>query len=105
MYLNHGDGIQVFSDCLILNNVCNSNGFGSDGAGIHAISKDNRIEGNNVSGNDRGIDVDDAGNLIIRNSASGNTFNYSINGVQTIGPIVNATGVITSTNPWANFSY
>ena len=76
------------------------------GAGIHATAADNRIEGNNVTDNDRGIDVDTAGSLIVKNSASGNgppaTDNYVITGTQTIGAIVTATGTIAA-DPWANF--
>jgi len=102
---NTGDGIQVTIDCLVLNNNCDSNGLGaSDGAGILATGSDNRIDGNNVTDNDRGIEVNVAGNLIIRNSASGNTFAYTITGLQTLGPFI-FPGTITSTNPWANFVY
>ena len=65
-----------------------------------------RVENNNVSGNDYGISVSGDGNFIVRNSAHGNfTSNYNIGGTQTIGPIVSTTGVITTNNPWANFSY
>ena len=71
---NVGDGINVFSSCLVLNNACSLNGNGAgDGAGIHATSADNRIEGNNCIGADRGIDVDVAGNIIVKNTCSGNT--------------------------------
>ena len=114
---NTGDGIQVPGDCLVLNNNCDSNGFsGGNGAGILAMSSDNRIDGNNVTDNDRGIDVTFAGNLIIRNSASGNTVNYAIVANNKVGIVVsapNSPGVFGSTggagvgttDPWANFSY
>lgn len=100
MQFNPGVGIKVSVDCLVLNNTCDSND-----AGIHVTGSDNRIDGNNVTDNVRGIDIDVSGNLVIRNSASGNTTNYDILGTQTIGPIIASTGTITSTNPWANFSY
>ena len=104
--LNRGDGIRVSGRNLVEGNTCISNGNSGDGAGIHVIQTDNRIDGNTVTTNDRGIDVDVAGNLIIRNSASGNTTaNYDWAGTQTIGPIITATGTITSTNPWANFLF
>lgn len=105
---NTSDGIKVTLSCNVLYNQCYRNGFQTgDGAGIHVAGSatDNRIEGNNVIDNDRGIDVDAAGNLIIKNSASGNTTNYAITGTQTIGPIITATGTITSKNPWANFEF
>jgi len=103
--LNAGDGIRVSADTFVAGNTCRANGNGGDGAGIHATSGDNRIDGNTVTDNDRGIEVDIAGNLIVRNSASGNSTNYVITGTQTIGPIITATGTITNTNPWANFSF
>ena len=116
---NVGDGINVFSSCLVLNNACSLNGNGAgDGAGIHALSADNRIEGNNCIGADRGIDVDVAGNIIVRNSASGNTTNYVIVANNVFGAIVDRTAPASAavsgnaaassagtTDPWANFSY
>ncbi|RLA59847.1 MAG: hypothetical protein DRQ89_13570 [Epsilonproteobacteria bacterium] len=105
---NQGDGIQVHSDCLVVGGDFSGNGFDAgEGAGIHLTGSfgDNRIESNTVTDNDRGIDVDSPGNLIIRNSASGNSTDYAIIGTQTIGPIITATGTITNTNPWANFSF
>ena len=102
---NTGDGIIFTEDNRIVDNQCFHNGYNGDGAGIHATQDNNRIEGNNVTNNDRGIDVDMAGNFIVRNTASENTINYDVTGVQTIGPIITATGTITSTNPWANFSF
>lgn len=116
---NVGDGIRVVSNCQVLNNLCANNGGGTgDGAGIHATSFDNRIEGNNVTTSDRGIDVDAPGNVIIRNSASGNTVNYDLAANNVFGAIVDRTapgsGAVTgnsasssagTTDPWANFSY
>jgi parallel beta-helix repeat protein len=104
-YQNGGDGILIPGASLVVGCNAYSNGNGGDGAGIHVTSSDNRIEGNNCTQNDRGIDVDTSGNFIVRNTCSGNGTNYDIAGTQTIGPIITATGTITSTNPWANFSY
>jgi parallel beta-helix repeat protein len=107
---NKGDGIRANDSCLIIGNNCTVNGSGTgDGAGVHVTSSHNRIEGNNVASNDRGIDVDVGGNLIIKNSASGNgtaggANNYVITGTNTTGAIITATGTI-SADPWANFSY
>ncbi len=99
---NSGDGIRVSGDCLVEGNVCDNNGFGGDGAGIHSSSLDNRIDGNTVTDNDRGIDVDSTGSLIVRNSASGNSTQYSI-------ASGNDTGIIQSSpvgaGAWDNFSF
>ena len=115
---NLGDGINVFNSCLILNNACSLNGNGAgDGAGIHASigGSDNRIEGNNCTGADRGIDVDIAGNIIVRNTCSGNTNNWDVVAGNVI-LVFNATtpGAVSgnsggtapgSTDPGANFTY
>jgi parallel beta-helix repeat protein len=117
---NAGDGIRVPNDSLVSGNTCDSNGLSTgDGAGIHATSSDNRIEGNNVTDNDRGIDVDSAGNVIIKNSASGNTVNnYDIVANNVYGAIVDRTAPASAavtgnsgpasagtTDPWANIAY
>ena len=100
---NGNDGIQVSSESFVTGNTCGSNGFNAaDGAAIHVTSVDNRIEGNHVTSSDRGIDVDAAGNLIIRNSASGNTTNYDIVGGNDVGPIGTAAA---SASPWANIAF
>jgi parallel beta-helix repeat protein len=114
-----GDGIRAIASCLILANTCDGNGLGTgDGAGIHTTSDENRIEGNSVTANERGIDVDAAGNLIIKNSAATNATDYDIAASNRYGAIVNITAAgaaavtgnsaastLTSTDPWANFSY
>ncbi len=116
---NSLDGIRCVASCLVRGNTCSSNGNGAgDGAGIHATSGDNRIEGNNCVGADRGIDVDVAGNIIIKNTCSGNTINWVIAASNYYGPIIDRTGVVTAavngpaaagtlvtTDPHANFSY
>jgi hypothetical protein len=113
---NSRDGIEAAGSCLITGNVCAANGAGAvDGAGIHVTGPDSRIEGNNVSGGDRGMDVDVSGNIIIRNSVSGATTNWDIatgnkclvvNGVNA-GAISGTSGGVSigSTDPWANFTY
>jgi hypothetical protein len=120
---NKGDGIRVFSDSIVVANNCARNGNGGDGAGVRAIAGNNRIESNNVTTNDRGIDAGTAapsptGNLIIKNSARANTTNYAIAPSNRYGQIVDitATGApgvngssaastVATTDPWANFSY
>lgn len=106
---NLGDGIYLnASGCNISDNTSSYNGpnGATNIAGIHIDGSQNRIEGNNLSGNhNRGLLVGSAGNFIIRNSAMQNSVNYDLTGTQTLGPIVTATGVITTNNPWANFSF
>jgi parallel beta-helix repeat protein len=116
-YANTLNGIEFSSDSRIVGNTCDSNGNGAgDGAGLHTTGSDSRVEGNNVTDNDRGIDVDAAGNLIVRNSASGNLTNYAIIANNKVGTIVLAPDSLAiigdtggagvgSTSPWANFSY
>lgn len=116
---NQQHGIVAFSDCLILNNTADSNGAAiADGSGVLIVGSDTRVEGNNFSDNDVGVRATAAGNLIIRNSCSGNgtAFNLIANnrygqivdisaagGAAVIGP--SALGVLTTTDPWANFTY
>ena len=121
--LNAANGIRLSGGAgFALENSCRGNGFGGDGAGILASASDNRLEGNHVLSNDRGIDVNSAGNLIIRNSASGNTtadYDFVANNV--FGQIVdrrtpssaavnttttpNVASSAGTTDPWANFVY
>ncbi|HRJ49801.1 MAG TPA: hypothetical protein PKU91_04675, partial [Phycisphaerales bacterium] len=88
------------------------------GANIHATGNDNRIEGNNCILADRGIDVDAAGNIIVRNTCSGNTVNWDIVANNVVGPILDRTAPASaaisgnsapdstgSTHPNANFTY
>jgi parallel beta-helix repeat protein len=106
---NTTDGIRALAECDVRNNVCAGNGNGGDGAGIHATGIRNRIEENQVLDNDRGIDVDSSGNLVVRNSASGNTTNYDIHSGSGSGPIVTAGGDLSiptnGNHPWANFAH
>jgi len=84
------DGIKAAHGCRIVDNNCSENGV-STGAGIHITGSDNRVESNHVSQDDAGIDVDAGGNIIIKNSASGNSlgvFNYEIVAGNTVGEIL-----------------
>jgi hypothetical protein len=73
-----------------------------------------RVEDNHVSASGyAGIRVDNGNsyytnNIIIKNSVSGNgANNYSIPAGQVFGPLITNTvsGIITNSNPWANFSF
>ncbi len=114
---NVGDGIEVNSNCLVADNTCEGNGAGAgNGAAIHVTGGANRIDNNQSTASDRGIDVDGTLNLIIRNSCSSNTTNYDIAANNYLAPtlipplsgalIGDSGGSGTFTNhPWANFSY
>jgi len=107
---NTGDGIVVSNKCCVVGNTCESNGLGAIGttnpAGIRATGGANRIESNHVIGNSVGIDIDAAGNLIIKNSASGNiTANYEFATDNTAGPTVGSGDIVSSSNPHANYEY
>jgi len=113
---NFGDGILITVDSRIIGNTCDSNGAAAgDGANIHVTSTDNRIEGNNCTDADRGIDVDAGGNFITRNVCSGNSTNWDV-ALGNVILVVNATTSAAvsgnaggsapgSTDPNANFTY
>ena len=83
-----------------------------------ATGTDTRIEANNCVRADRGIDIPGAGNIIIKNTCSGNTLNWSIAANNIFGPIIDRTApgtaavsgnaaanTLGSTDANANFSY
>ncbi len=76
---------------------------GAGHAGIRVTGVNNRIEGNNLTRNGTGIDVESEGNLIIKNFWRGNTVGYSIVANNTVGPVYGEEDPIIGTNPWANF--
>jgi parallel beta-helix repeat protein len=116
---NSLDGIMCSAACVIRGNTCAGNGrLTGDGAGVHATSNDNRIEGNNCTGADRGIDVDSVGNIIIKNTCASNGTDWDIAADNVFGPILDrrapasaavlgfsAASSLGSTEPNANFSY
>ncbi len=103
-HTNHGIELSIgIGGCLVLSNQCRDNA----GAGVFVGLNDNRIEANNVIGNNIGIDVNSSQNLIISNSARDNTtsdFDINVNNAR--GQVLIVTNsVITSGNPWANLVY
>lgn len=102
---NSGDGIQVRAKCRVVDNNCGNN---ATAAGVHVTGNGNRIDNNNVTDNLFGILVDDfaGGNLIVRNSASGNTNNFWMGtAANQYGEILSdLTGNFSNSNPWMNFS-
>lgn len=117
--LNALDGFRIDNDCVIRGCVSDSNGVGlTIGAGIRITSTDNRIESNQCSDCDVGIDADAGGNVLVRNTcadndtnwilALGNFYGTIIDRTTTLGSSVNgneAPGSLGSTDANANFSY
>ena len=117
---NVESGIYVHgSGCLVVGNICTGNNTlnNSGYAGILVAGANNRIDENHVTGSGtsgNGIQIFSAvgntNNVVIRNSVSGGGVNnYSFNNLtaQAIGPLITntASGIITNSNPWANFSF
>ena len=109
---NGDDGIEVPNDCQVTGNHCTGNGNGSGtGAGIHTTIAGNHIEGNSAIYNQRGLWIEGVANLVTRNSSRYNpngtgSNNFIIVSGNMVGPINSlASGFITNTSPWANFSY
>lgn len=117
---NKTHGIEVSSAGLVTGNNCRENGAQGDGAGIYTTGADNRIDGNHVTLNDRGIQCSAGGSIVLRNTASGNTgppqsggatADYDFSNANTsYGPVVDKpSGVLTAAgfeaHPWANFRF
>lgn len=108
--LNNGtDGIRVDSRGSISGNHCEENGTAGEGAGIRVLSHSNRIEANHLVSNDYGLLIQTNaslnGNLVIRNSALGNSTNYVVGTDNIAGPIVNRQSIGTNQNPHANYTF
>ena len=117
---NIHNGIYIAaSDCLIVGNqlIGNNTANSSASAVIAIVGSNNHVDGNHVSGSGvpgKGISVDfstgsRSNNIVIRNFvAGGGTNNYSFppTGV-IVGPLITNTvsGLVTNSNPWANFSF
>ncbi|HSH38563.1 MAG TPA: NosD domain-containing protein [Chthoniobacterales bacterium] len=72
---SEGAGINLGEESVALENVCRQNS-----TGIRAVGNGSRIEGNSVVANTDGIRIHSplVNNLVIKNSAMGNSTNYSI---------------------------
>jgi parallel beta-helix repeat protein len=112
---NMGTGFNVGPGSIVSCNAGHLNGYNGDGAGIYVWGSDSRIDGNNVTQNNRGIEVNASGNIIVRNTASGNGSNWEVaSGNACLVIQATTTGAISgnagggglgSTNPNANFTY
>jgi parallel beta-helix repeat protein len=116
---NAGRGIDSWGGNQILRNICSGNG----GSGILVSfpggpADHDRIEGNTLNDNDKGISIRNAGNIVVGNTCGGNGVNYDIVAGNYFGPVISrvgaatagftgnsAAGNLTTTDPWANFSY
>jgi nitrous oxidase accessory protein NosD len=90
------------------------NNLAGNSTGIFILSgANNQIEGNYVTGKGGyGIEILNysyvTNNIVIRNTVVGSgANNYSFNSSQIVGPLITntASGIITNSNPWANFSF
>lgn len=120
---NYSDGIRAYGNCRVEANNCGKNGSISSldsgtygyGSGVRLSGSANRIEDNNLADNDYGIYVESSGegNLIVRNSASGNVmadFTTSASG-DYMGYLYDSTDLsggntgFVADNPWSNFEF
>jgi hypothetical protein len=113
---NQGNGISVIANgCLISANVCNENNQANinGNGGIVVLAANTRIENNHLTGNTGyGIEIEatlgGTNNIVVGNSVQGDgAKDYFYSTSQIVGPIMtnNATGIITNSNPWANFQF
>lgn len=117
--LNGRHGISVYGKCTVRQNNCFVNSFANGtGANIYISGSQNRIEENNCTNADFGIQATGAANIIIRNTCSSNTTNWSIAANNVVGAIVDRTSPGSAaingnsapdssgtSNPNANFTY
>jgi parallel beta-helix repeat protein len=106
--LNNGHGIYIATSGLATGNNCRENGYGVPiCAGIYAYGANIRVEANNVTNNDYGIQVPLGGNIIVKNSASDNGINYNIAAGNAYGQIINVAGggSFVNSDPTANFEF
>ena len=103
---NEGNGIRLNTGSAGIENQCNQNGlYGGSGSGIVSENDGVRIEGNQLSNNDYGLYQFSGGtNLVIRNSAAGNTIDYQLIGTSWRGTIT-TDGPISTKDAWANFEF
>ncbi len=97
--VNGSNGIRVSHHSQVTGCQTDQNGTSSiSGSGLFATGDRNRIRNNSAVSNDQGIRVIGYFNLIVKNSASGSTPNFSITAGHS-----NSYGIIL-TNPGAGFS-
>jgi hypothetical protein len=101
---NSNDGIEVNNLSRVEGNTCEENGVErADGAGVHVTGRANRIDGNTVARNVRGIDIDLGGNLVVRNDATLNTTNFDIVAGNANANVESPPSNFILNRAWANF--
>ncbi len=107
------DGVELVDDCVARGNRCSR----PNNTAMLVSGSDNRVEGNMFTDSSIGLGVIDPGNIIIRNTASGNAINWTIVAGNALAPIRQAStnastvtgnayaGSLGSTDPNANFTY
>lgn len=106
-----GSGYLVYGNSCFGNNTVNE----ANGGAIFINASNNRVENNFVIGSGPagfGILINggngSTNNVIVRNTVQGNGANdYYVNFQQLAGPLVTnvISGIITNSNPWANFAF
>lgn len=113
------DGIVAANFCAVERNTVLEAGVSNSnfGIGIRVTGTDTRVEDNQVTDCDLGMKIEGAGNLIRRNTSSGNTSHWDIAVNNRLAPIVVGTlngvavvgssygGNLGTTDPNANFTY
>jgi parallel beta-helix repeat protein len=111
---NANSGIVIEGNgSKVIGNTCIGNNKATSGlvAGILLYGSNNsRVEDNHVTASGyAGIQViNGTNNIVIKNSVSGSgANNYIVPAGQVVGPLITNTvsGIITNSNPWANFSF
>jgi len=104
---NTGTGIYADRNSLILENNASGNGlYTGTGAGIYLFGQLNRIEDNLVVGNDTGIMVQGTNNLVLRNTATGNSSaQFDIIAGQSVSGVHTNTGTIATSDSFKNFEF
>lgn len=112
---NTYDGIECANRSFVSECVCVLNGAGNTRSGLVLTERNSRAEGNLCTRNGYGVRAYLDNNFIIRNTCSGNTFNFGLaSGNRILAVNSTAAGVVSgnlggaslgSTDPWANFSF
>ncbi len=107
---NGDNGILAATEATIEESASCGNGTSTaTGAGVRVTTSNCHIEHNQIARNDQGIVLVGTahGNFIIRNTCADHAAgqSYVLVNTNTVGPIVTATGTISSTSPFANFEY
>jgi parallel beta-helix repeat protein len=106
---NGAEGILVItSECQIIGNFCDGNGFGTTTSAILVTGAGSRVEGNICVNNKAGFSVG-GNNLVVGNIARGNVvvnFNFIGNGAG-LAPVVDVSGgaAVPVTQGLSNFVY